>query len=195
MSTSDRVVDILVNEGGYLELPRPFKVGSISFEFTHALVGGDRANDLVIVIDVRGDTADDVLARKVLALTRALDVMRSKRPVTTVLTSGQPRLETIRSIGKVCRVLPVGAPGGPDVAGAVRDWLLALLPLAEPSGVDTLFDWEGDLVEAAPETAKGALMDSLVEAAPQGRKAVEEVFAKVVKDAVKGALAADEDEQ
>lgn len=195
MSTSDRVVDILVNEGGYRELPRPFKVGSISFEFTHALVAGDRANDLVIVIDVKGDTADDAVTRKVLALTRALDVMHSKRPVTAVLTSGQPRSETIQSISKVCRVLPVGAPGGPDAADAVRDWLSVLLPLAEPSGVDTLLDWEGDLRKAAPNAAKGALMDALIGAAPQGKKAVEGVLAKAVETAVNDALASDEDEQ
>lgn len=195
MSTSDRVVDILVNEGGYRELPRPFKVGSISFEFTHALVAGDRANDLVIVIDVKGDTADDAVTRKVLALTRALDVMHSKRPVTAVLTSGQPRSETIQSISKVCRVLPVGAPGGPDAADAVRDWLSVLLPLAEPSGVDTLLDWEGDLRKAAPDAAKGVLMDALIGAAPQGKKAVEGVLAKAVETAVNDALASDEDEQ
>jgi hypothetical protein len=195
MSTSDRVVDILVNEGGYRELPRPFKVGSISFEFTHALVAGDRANDLVIVIDVKGDTADDAVTRKVLALTRALDVMHSKRPVTAVLTSGQPRSETIQSISKVCRVLPVGAPGGPDAADAVRDWLSVLLPLAEPSGVDTLLDWEGDLRKAAPDAARGALMDALIGAASQGKKAVEGVLAKAVETAVNDALASDEDEQ
>jgi hypothetical protein len=195
MSTSDRVVDILVNEGGYRELPRPFKVGSISFEFTHALVAGDRANDLVIVIDVKGDTADDAVTRKVLALTRALDVMHSKRPVTAVLTSGQPRSETIQSISKVCRVLPIGAPGGPDAADAVRDWLSVLLPLTEPSGVDTLLDWEGDLRKAAPDAAKGALMDALIGAAPQGKKAVEGVLAQAVETAVNDALAADEEEQ
>lgn len=195
MSTSDRVVDILVNEGGYRELPRPFKVGSISFEFTHALVAGDRANDLVIVIDIKGDTADDTLTRKVLALARALDVMHSKRPVTAVLTSGQPRSETIQSISRVCRVLPVGAPAGPGATDTVRDWLSVLLPLAEPSGVDTLLDWEGDLRKAAPETAKGALMDLLIGAAPQGQKAVEGVLAKAVEAAVNVVLASDEDEK
>jgi hypothetical protein len=195
MSTSDRVIEILVNEGGYRELPRPFKVGSISFEFTHALVAGNRANDLVIVIDVKGDTADDAVTRKVLALTRALDVMHSKRPVTAVLTSGQPRSETIQSISKVCRVLPVGAPVGPNADDAVRDWLSVLLPLSEPSGIDMLLDWEGDLRKTVPDAAKGALMDALIDAAPQGKKAVEDVLSKAVQAAINDALDADEDEQ
>ena len=184
MSTSDRVVDILVHEGGYRSLPKPFKVGSQSFDFTHALVAGDRANDLVIVIEIKGDTADDAVTRKVLALTRALDVLRSKRPVTAVLTSGQPRSETVQTISKVCRVLPVGAPTGPDALDAVRDWLAVLLPLTQPSAVETMLDWEADLRIAAPATAKGALMDALIAAAPRGKDAVENVLSEDIRSLV-----------
>jgi hypothetical protein len=195
MTTSDRVVEILVEEGGYRELPRPFKVGSLWFEFTHALVAGERANDLVIVIDLKGDTADDAVIRKVLALTRALDVMRSKRPVTAVLTSGQPRSETVHSISKVCRVLPVGAPAGPDAVGAVRDWLSVLLPLTQPAAVETMLDWEGDLRTTAPVAAKGELMDALIEAAPRGKSAVEVVLASTILESVDTVLDDDESEQ
>jgi hypothetical protein len=178
VSTSDRVVDILTQEGGYKPLPKPFKVGSQSFDFTHALVAGERANDLVIVIELRG----------VLALTRALDVQRSKRPVTAVLTSGQPRSETVQSISRVCRVLPVGAPAGPDAVEAVRDWLSVLLPLTQPPAVDTMLDWEGDLRAVTPDTAKGPLMDALVAAAPRGKAAVEAVLANDITASVKAIL-------
>lgn len=188
MSTSDRVIDILTQEGGYLPLPKPFKVGSQSFDFTHALVAGERANDLVIVIELQGDTADDAVIRKVLALTRALDVLRSKRPVTAVLTSGQPRAGTVQSISKVCRVLSVGAPAGPGALDAVRDWLAVLLPLTQPPAVDTMLDWEADLRAAAPEAAKGALMEALIEAAPGGADAVEAVLADDINDSVGTAL-------
>ncbi|MGM4992247.1 hypothetical protein [Tardiphaga sp. 841_E9_N1_2] len=195
MTTSDRVVDILVKEGGYRELPRPFKVGSLSFEFTHALVAGERANDLVIVIELKGGTVDDAIVRKVLALTRALDVMRSKRPVTAILTSGQPRSETVQSISKVCRVLPIGAPVGPHAVDAVRDWLSVLLPLTEPSAVDTLLDWEGDLRRTTPDAAKGVLMDALIEVAPKGKAAVEAVLAREIVASVQSALSENEDDQ
>lgn len=188
MSTSDRVVDILIDEGGYRALPKPFKIGSQSFDFTHALVAGDRANDLVIVIELRGDTADDAVVRKVLALTRALDVLHSKRPVTAVLTSGQPRSETIQSISKVCRVLPVGAPAGPDALDAVRDWLAVLLPLTQPPMVDTMLDWEADLRRAARAAAKGTLMDALIAAAPHGKEAVETVLAEDIGSSVGAVL-------
>jgi len=195
MSTSDRVVEILVEEGGYRALPRPFKVGSQSFDFTHALVAGERANDIVIVIELRGDTADDAVIRKILALTRALDVLHSKRPVTAVLTSGQPRSETVQSISKVCRVLSVGAPSGPDAMDAVRDWLSVLLPLAQPSAVDMVIDWEADLRAATPEGVKGVLMEALIKAAPAGQDAVEKVLADDIGGAVRAVLDSDGDTQ
>ncbi|MBY5448110.1 hypothetical protein ELI33_08515 [Rhizobium ruizarguesonis] len=184
MSTTDRVLDILVQEGGYRQLPNPFKVGSISFDFTHALVAGERANDLVIVIELKGDTVDDGITRKVMALTRALDVMRSKRPVTAVLTSGQPRMDTLQSISKVCRVLPIGAPTGPDAIGAVRDWLAVLLPLTQPPAVDALLDWEADLRAATAASAKGELTDALIGAAPRGKEAVETVLADALASSI-----------
>lgn len=195
MSTTDRVLDILVQEGGYRQLPKPFKVGSISFDFTHALVAGDRANDLVIVIELKGDTVDDGVTRKVMALTRALDVMRSKRPVTAVLTSGQPRAEILQSISKVCRVLPVGAPTGPDAISALRDWLAVLLPLTQPPAVDTLLDWEADLRGATAASAKGELMDAVIGAAPRGKEAVETVLADAIAGPVDAAIGDEGDEE
>ncbi len=188
MSTSDNVLDILVHEGGYRVLPKPFMVGSQSFDFTYALVAGKRANDLVIIIELKGDSADDVVIRKVLALTRALDVLRSKRPVTAVLTSGQPHLEVVQSISKVCRTLSVGAPVEGDAMSAVRDWLAVLLPLAQPPAVDTMLDWEADLRSAAPLAAAGTLMDAFIAAAPRGKHAVETVLAEDIGSSVNAVL-------
>jgi hypothetical protein len=195
MTTSERVVAILTGEGGYRELPKPLKVGSLSFEFTHALIAGDRANDLVIVIELKGDSADDAVIRKVLALTRALDVLRSKRSVTAVLTSGQATPETVQSISRVCRVLPVGAPTGPGAAEAVRDWLSVLLPLIPPAPVETLIDWEGNLRRQVPTDASGPQMEKLLIAAPHGKLAVEKAFALSISDVVRPALEEDEEDQ
>lgn len=196
MTTSERVVEILVGEGGYRELPKPLKVGSLSFEFTHALLAGSRANDLVLVIELKGDTADDAVIRKVLTLTRALDVLHSKRSVTAVLTSGQAAPETVQSMSRVCRVLPIGAPTGPKATEAVRDWLSVLLPLSEPTAVDTFIDWEGDLRLSVPANTTGPLMEELLSAAPHGKVAVEQALAQSIGASVKAALdEADEDNQ
>jgi hypothetical protein len=193
-TTSERVVEILVQQGKYRELAQPMKIGSLSFEFDHALVASERANDLVIVIELKGGTSDEAVIRKVLALTRALDVLKSKRSVTAVLTSGQALPETVQSISRVCRVLPIGTPAGPKAADAVRDWLSVLLPISQPAAVETLVDWTGDLRGEIPETAAGPLADLLVEKAPLGKQAVENVLADAIKAAVEPALAEGEDD-
>jgi hypothetical protein len=195
MSTTDRVLDILVREGGYRELPKPFKVGSIPFDFTHALVAGERANDLVIVIELKGDTFDDGVIRKIMALTRALDVMRSKRPVTAVLTSGQPGTETVQSISRVCRVLPIGAPTGPYATSAVRDWLSVLLPLTQQPSFETLLDWEADLSATTTASMEGEFMEALIDAAPRGKEAVETVLADTITKSVDAAITDEGDEE
>lgn len=193
-TTSERVVEILVQQGKYRELPQPMKIGSLSFEFDRALVAIERANDLVIVIELKGGTSDEAVIRKVLALTRALDVLKSKRSVTAVLTSGQASPETVQSISRVCRVLPIGTPAGPKAADAVRDWLSVLLPISQPATIETLVDWTGDLHREIPKTAAGSLADLLVEMAPLGKQAVEDVLADAIKVAVEPALAESEDD-
>ena len=194
MTTTESVVQILVGEGGYRELPRPLKIGSLSFDFAHAFVAGNKANDLVIVIELKSDTADGTVIRKVLSLTRALDVLQSKRSVTAVLTSGQASPETVQSISRVCRVLPVGSPSGPNAINAVRDWLSVLLPLAQPPPVETLVDWEGDLRSSVSANAAGRLLEELLSAAPAGKLAVEQVLASAIQAPVGSVLEDDQDE-
>ena len=195
MTTSESVIQILIGEGGYKELPRPLRVGSLSFDFAHALIAGDKASDLVIVIELKGDTADDTVIRKVLSLTRALDVLQSKRSVTVVLTSGQVAPETVQSISRVCRVLPVGAPSGPKAIEAVRDWISVLLPLAQPPPVETLVDWESDLRSSIPANAVGPLLEELLRAAPAGKLAVAQVLASAIQAPVASVLEDDQDER
>jgi len=193
-TTSERVVEILIQQGKYRELPQPLKVGSLSLEFDHALVASERANDLVIVIELKGGTSDEALVRKVLALTRALDVMKSRRSVTVVLTSGPALPETVQSISRVCRVLPVGTPVGPKAADAVRDWLSVLLPISQPATVETLVDWIGDLVAEIPAAVAGPFADELVAAALLGKQVVENRLAEAIQTAVEPALAEGEDD-
>ncbi len=195
MTTSETVIQILIGEGGYKELPRPLNVGSLSFDFAHALIAGEKANDLVIVIELKGDTADDTVIRKVLSLTRALDVLQSKRSVTVVLTSGQVAPETVQSLSRVCRVLPVGAPSGPKAVDAVRDWISVLLPLVQPPPVETLVDWESDLRSKIPPNAVGPLLEQLMRAAPASKLAVEQVLASAIQSRVASILEDDQDER
>ncbi|WP_223542755.1 hypothetical protein [Pseudomonas sp. BF-RE-26] len=193
MTTSDRVVEVLVVEGGYRELPKPLLIGRLKFDFPHALVASNKANDLVIVIEPKGDAADEALVRKVLSLTRALDVLHSRRSVTAVLTSGQAAPDTVQSISRVCRVLPIGAPSGPKAMDSIRDWLSVLLPLSEPPAIESFINWEGDLRALLPEKSASSLLDELITIAFAGRDSVEHKLAEAIASPVKTGLAADED--
>lgn len=188
MSTTEDVVRILKDDGGYTELAKPLRVGSQVFNFTHALLAGDRANDLVVVIEVKSDGQDDDLIRRVLGLTRALDVLRSKRPVTAVLTSGQARPETLRTLSEVCRVLPIGSQIGKDADRAVRDWLSVLLPLEGPSSAESVLVWEADLKKALETQADQKLVSRLLEASHVHVSAVVEAFSNSIKSAVAPAI-------
>lgn len=184
MSTADDVVRILREEGGYKELPKPLTVGKQTFDFSHALVADDRANDLVVVLEIKSDGREDELVRGVLGLTRALDVLRSKRPVTAVLTTGQPRANTVRTLSQVCRVLPIGTHLGSDPDKATRGWLSVLLPLKPLSAPDESGTWEATLLQALANQKDRPLVDALMIAGRQGRESVKSVFADRIRIAL-----------
>lgn len=177
MTTAETVYEILTREGGYRSLGKPIKVGSQAFDFTHVLVAGERANDLVIVIELTGASEDAQVTRSILAFTRALDVLGSKRSVTAVLTSGQADNDLVNSISRVCRVLPVGAPGGPLAKEVVRDWLAVLLPLRSPPPVEHLADWKASLEKQLEDTDDEPAVIRFVHLAEGGKEAVEAALA------------------
>ncbi|NKM26958.1 hypothetical protein [Rhizobium laguerreae] len=177
MTTAETVYDILTKEGGYRPLGTPIKIGSQAFDFTHVLVASERANDLVIVIELTGASEDAQVTRSVLAFTRALDVLGSKRSVTAVLTSGQADNDLVNSISRVCRVLPVGAPSGPLAEEMVRDWLAVLLPLKSPPPVEHLADWKASLEKQLEDTNTEPAVGRFMHLAEEGKEAVEAALA------------------
>ena len=177
MTTAEMVFEILTKEGGYRPLGQPIRIGSQAFDFTHVLVAGEKANDLVIVIDLTGASEDAQVTRSVLAFTRALDVLGSKRSVTAVLTSGQADSDLVNSISRVCRVLPVGAPMGSLADETVRDWLAVLLPLTSPPPVEHLADWKANLEMQLEHTDDGPVVARFVQLAEGGKEAVEVALA------------------
>lgn len=177
MTTAETVFEILTKEGSYRPLGKPVRIGSQAFDFTHTLVAGEKANDLVIVIELTGASEDTQVTRSVLAFTRALDVLGSKRSVTAVLTSGQADNELVNSISRVCRVLPVGAPTGPMAKEMVRDWLAVLLPLKSPPPVEHLADWKASLEKRLEDTDDEQAVDRFMQLAEGGKEAVEAALA------------------
>jgi len=188
MTASETVISILTTEGRYRLLSTPLKIGSQEFNFTGILAATERANDLVVVVELTGAVPNEAVVRSVLAFTRALDVIGSRRPVTVVLTTGQADKDLVNAINRVCRVLPIGAPSGEGARQVIKDWLAALLPLENPPPVGHLAEWrgalEGELKNELPEGES----DRFIALALNGKEAVEEALADLVTTRANQAL-------
>ena len=198
MSDSPLVNVILgrLREAGYRDLAAPFKVATVEFEFTAALRGNDRrALDLVLVVDTTtGDFGDRDSARvrqRVEALSRALDVTRSRYVVTAIL-AGAALGEDIEALVETCRVLHVDglsldANGelADDVArNRLEDRIRVLLPLTLPPALGVTEDGSGpamdQLVHALPGGVDKALLAAVNGASQEGEQAVTDAMASVL---------------
>lgn len=173
-----RIVDILTS-ARYRHLEAPLTIASVSFEFAALLVGSDRANDLIVVIDTLVD-GEVRIRQKVEGLSRALDLVASRRPLTVVLVGPPPRPSIIESLARVSRVLTVGTPTGDSADRFLTDTLAVLLPLALPDASEAVVD---PIKEVRKQLAADIDQDALaplLAAAPGG--------ADPVKDALRAML-------
>ena len=138
-----RVVNLLTT-AGYRQRETPVTVASVPFEFAALLVGSERALDLIVVIDIL--TEPEVRIRqKIEGLSRALDLIASRRPLTIVLVGPPPRAMIVEALSRVCRVLSVGTPTGADADTSVSDALAVLLPLDVPGATESVVDPFGEV--------------------------------------------------
>lgn len=173
----ERVVAILVAHD-YRPAPKPLVVASVPFDFAAALVGVGRAPDLIVVIDTIVDTVELRLRQKVEGLARALDVAGSRRPMTCVLVGPKPSDPTLEALSRLGRVLAIGTPTGPEAEALLHDWLAVLLPLPLPPPGQSLADPRAELIAQLPDHLDGSLRKSLLAAADEGPKAVEQALKK-----------------
>ena len=178
-----RVASALIG-AGYLRLPDVLVVGGMKLDFAGAFVHQKSTTELVLVADTVADTAaedDALLIRKMNGVARALDVSRSRRSLTLVLAGPRPKPATLESLGRVCRVLPLGNVTGADADMVVRNWLAVLLPLNLPQA-------DGSAIN--PLTRIGTLavnldepLRRLVDVAAQGESAVQHGLHQLIDDA------------
>lgn len=155
----------------------PLAVAGVKFEFDAILVGTGQMPDLVLVVDTTTER-EDRIKTKIESLARALDVMRSKRPLTTIIAGPRPSTSVLESISKVCRVLPLGTLTGDDDGAALENWLAVLMPLTLPNASESIADPMRDLL--ASVDAKDPIIADLLAAAPRGPDEVREQFHKQV---------------
>ncbi|WPC67517.1 hypothetical protein SBP18_03155 [Rhodoferax ferrireducens] len=171
----------LLLDAGYRSVSSPLVIGGLKFDFPAALVGTETSPDLILIADTAFEQ-EERLVTKLEGVARALDVARSKRPLTVVIAGPRPSSANLETMSRVCRVLPTGTVLDKDAEGSLRNWLAVLLPLRLPEAHEPTAD-------ALEQFSKlGAGLDQevadLVNPAKQGTRAVQLQLHQIIDDAV-----------
>jgi hypothetical protein len=162
----ERVIALL-GEAGYERLPPPVEVAGIPFEFSAVLTAGSSL-DLVVVVDTVTDTDVASIRQRVEGMSRALDLVESRRPLTVVLIGPEPVPELLTALTRVARVLVAGVP---RAERELRNAIAVLLPLELVTVAEMPESWQSarEKLRATHPDAAG-----LLEAAKAGREEVAE---------------------
>lgn len=179
-----------LNEAGYDDLPTPFRMAGVEFQFTGALRGRHgRALDLVLLIDTTagsfGDSDGARVRARVQALSRALDVTAS-RYVLTVVLAGATLPGDIEELTDTARVLHVDTLPVDQAVNCLEDSLRVLLPLSIPQqGADEQDGTAQEQLEKAlKNVVDGATIKTIMDAAERGEEAVTEAIASLIDAAL-----------
>lgn len=174
-------ITTLLLEAGYRSVSAPLVIGGLKFDFPAAMVGTETSPDLILIADTAFEQEERLVA-KLEGVARALDVARSKRPLTVVVVGPRPTSANLEAMSRVCRVLPTGTVLDKDADGSLRNWLAVLLPLRLPAAHTPIAD---DLEQLSK---LGAGLDqevaNLVVPAKQGSRAVQAQLHQIIDAAV-----------
>jgi len=120
-----------LEDAGYQRIANGLQVGELKFQFPAAFVKANSSAELILVADIASES-ETQLTRKVDGVARALDIASSTRSLTLVVTGPRPSASALESMGRVCRVLPIGDISGDDGDEVLMNWLAVLLPLPLP---------------------------------------------------------------
>lgn len=180
---AERVAALLVG-AGYRRIDMPLQIAGLTFDIAGAFVGVGHSADLVLVGDMAADGERKVL-QQVEGIARALDVMRSHRPLSTIIVGPRPVGKTLETLAQVGRILAVEEALDP---AELRDQLAVLLPLEIPATLSADRDLGG---EDAFDLPDDPLAEALMEASKLGEDAVRDCF----HDALNAALADEENDE
>jgi hypothetical protein len=175
-----RITTLLV-EAGYRSVSAPLVIGGLKFEFPAALVGTEPSPDLILIADTAFEQEERLVA-KLEGVARALDVARSKRPLTVVVAGPRPTSANLEAMSRVCRVLPTGTVLDKDAESSLRNWLAVLLPLRLPEAHPPI----ADAAEQFSKLVAGLDQEvaDLVLPAKQGSRAVQVQLHQIIDAAV-----------
>lgn len=182
-SPAERVAELLTGRG-YRRLAQPLQVAGLSFDVAGAFVGLESAADLVVMVDTATQGERKAL-QQVEGIARALDVMRSRRSLTTVVVGPRPVGRSMELLSQVSRVLPVGEATD---ASDLKDGLAVMLPLVIPVSNPAAHDFGTD---AETALAGDPVALALMNASASGEEAVRALFHDMLTRSLQ---AADDDE-
>lgn len=160
----ERVAELLVRSG-YRRIASPLHVAGLEFDVAGAFVGVGYSADLVVIGDMAAEGERKVV-QQIEGIARALDVMRSHRPLTTVIVGPRPVGKTLEALAQVGRILPVEEALDP---ADLRDQLAVMLPLELPATLSADHDLGAGETLMFPDDP---LAEELVEASKLGETAV-----------------------
>jgi len=168
----ERVVSMLV-AAQYKAVQTPLPIAGLSFDFSAVLVGPPRSADLIVVADAATESERRIVQR-VEGLARALDALRSRRPMTLILTGPRLRQSALDALSRVCRVL--GVDDASD-AVALKNAIAVLLPLDLPEAEEDVEEGRLPAAESHDEIVR-----ALVAEAANGEDAVKERLYELIEE-------------
>lgn len=169
----------VLDDAGFERLPKPLVVGGSTFDFDAAAKGTGVSHDLVVVAS--SETPPRRLVRLLSGLSRTLDQVESRRPVSVVLLGERLDAPTIGDMERHARVLTVESPD-PD-AEDVRRAIAVLMPLVVPSATSHPKDPLSEVAEILGASATGE-HEALIDAAKVGPREVRESLRRYINGAI-----------
>lgn len=183
---------------GYRQLPTPFQVASVRFDFTAVLQGQrGRGTDMVLIVDTsageHGDNSGPRTRQRIEALSRALDVSGSHLVLTAILAGAPLSTADVEALSRLCRVLTLesihlnrsGEPATDDAARELDDRLRILLPLTLERGQGSIADPIGELERRLPDSLDRTMARKLLAASGRGESAVSRAIGELLDEALK----------
>jgi len=162
----------------FRRLPKPLVVGGAAFDFDAVVTGTGVSHDLVVVSGPDAETQRRMLLLS--GLSRTLDRLQSRRPVSLVLVGLRPDRSVMAELERHARVMVIESedPTAEEVRSAIAVLLPLRIPVARHVSVEPL-----DELTAALGSAITNEHRALIDAARIGPDAVREALRTYVDDA------------
>src|SRR5262249_16382542 len=135
-----------------------------------------------VVVDILTEQPEARIRQKVESLSRALDLMASRRPLTVVLVGPPPPVATLEALARVSRVLTVGTPIGEAADAAIKNSLARLLPLYLPNATEIATDPLTTVRNEIANDAEVEVLSPLFDLALSGPEAVKQALRTIISE-------------